>query len=240
MTARLSGSRPRGNVWPIRAPRPVQPPPRRSGARSVGCRSSRPRRSAISRLQSRPPRSPAITASRRPRSKATASDSLLRGATFAGWPWQVSRTASRSAAPNGRAEPRPRSSAVPTVAVEDPGACVPRQRSGRQRDGAESTPRAPLWRRSPVPRGGRTLHLPTGPVTVLASDSTPGCTGAPPAGVSRPASPEPRRVPCRCRRRHGSATGPPPPLGLVLPSVSASSTIIGGHARHARRRPLAN
>ena len=53
---------------------------------------------------------PAITASRRPRSRATWSDSTprprLRGR------WQVASTAARSETPNGRACPRPRSPAV--------------------------------------------------------------------------------------------------------------------------------
>ena len=55
-------------------------------------------------------RSPAITVSRRPRSRATGSDSTPRPRRRGRW--QVARTAARSAAPNGRACPRPRSPAV--------------------------------------------------------------------------------------------------------------------------------
>ena len=54
-------------------------------------------------------RSPA-TASSRPRSRATWSDSVPRPRRRGRW--QVARTAARSAAPNGRACPRPRSPAV--------------------------------------------------------------------------------------------------------------------------------
>ena len=55
-------------------------------------------------------RSPPMTASRRPRSRATWPDSTLRPRRRGRW--QVARTTARSAAPNGHACPRPRSPAV--------------------------------------------------------------------------------------------------------------------------------
>ena len=85
-----------------------------------------------------------FTASRRPRSRATWSDSILRP---------------RRRRPQVRRPERPRLSSAaaagPPVAGEDPGRCVPRPGSARGRGGPGSRPRPPPSRRWPGLSHGR-------------------------------------------------------------------------------------
>ena len=99
------------------------------------------RRPALTSLHRIPAmkRRPAITASRRPRSRTTSSDSRPRQRRRGRW--QVARTAARSPAPNGPACPRPRHRRS-AGSRPGPELSVPRPGSARRRDGPGSTPRA--------------------------------------------------------------------------------------------------